>query len=67
LVGSSTSGIWGLVLIGTEANMAGNAGPDTMFSIAVLFVATFLMALFVLKILGYVAAELVSRPQLTKL
>ena len=62
LVGSSTTGIWGLVLIGTEGNMAGNAGPDSMFSIAIWFVGTFLMTLLALKIIGNAAAGLVSRP-----
>jgi hypothetical protein len=62
LVGSSATGIWGLVVIGTEANMAGNAGPDTMFNLAVMFVGTFMVTLAVLKIVGNAAAGLVSRP-----
>jgi len=62
LVGSSATGIWGLVVIGTEANMAGNAGPDTMFNLAVMFVGTFIATLAVLKIVGNTASGLISRP-----
>jgi hypothetical protein len=42
--------------------MAGNAGPDTMFNLAVMFVGTFMVTLAVLKIVGNAAAGLVSRP-----
>jgi hypothetical protein len=62
LVGSSASGIWSLVVVGTEANMAGNAGPDTMFNLAIMFVGTFIVTLAVLKMVGNTAAGLISRP-----
>ena len=66
LVGKSTSSVWGLVLIGTEANMAGNASPETMFYIALVFVGTFIMTLLVLKAIGNTAAVLISRPSATE-
>ena len=62
LVGTSTTGIWGLVVVGTEANMAGNAGPDTMFNLAIIFVGMFIVTLAVLKIVGNIASGLISRP-----
>ena len=43
LIGRSTSSIWGLVLIGAEPNLAGNASPATMFSLAIMFVGTFIV------------------------
>lgn len=67
LVGSSSTGIWGLVLIGTEANIAGNAGPDSMFSLAILFVGTFAAMLLALKLIGNTAETLISRPSQIKL
>jgi len=62
IVGTSTSSIWGLVLIGTEGNLAGNASPETMFSIGVTFVGMFIITIVVLKLIGNTAAELISRP-----
>lgn len=61
LVGSSIRGIWGLVVVGTEANMAANADPATMFYLTITFVGMFMFVLLVLKFIGYTAAGLVSR------
>ena len=63
LVGSSSTGIWSLVVVGTEANIAGNAGPDSMFLLAVQFVGTFVVTLAILKLVGWSAAGLISRPR----
>ena len=67
IVGSSSTGIWGLVLIGIEANAAGNAGPSAMYSMVVTFLGTFVVMIGVLKTISYIAEALISRPIPTKL
>ena len=66
IVGSSITSIWGLVLTGTEANAAGNASPASMFSMAVMFLGTFIVTIAALKIISYLAQSLISRPIATK-
>jgi len=66
LVGSSTTGYWGLVVTGTEANIAGNAAPDAMFNLAIMFVGMFIFVLLTLKIAGSSAARLISVPNPSK-
>ena len=66
VVGDSSAGIWGLVLIGTEGNLAGNASPETMFSIVVTFLGMFFVLVALLKAISYITEALVSRPIATK-
>lgn len=66
LVGTAETGVWSLVVVGTEANIAGNAAPDYMFNLAIMFVCTFIATLAILKVVGYTASGLISRPALVK-
>lgn len=66
VVGSSQSAIWGLVVIGTEANIAGNASPADMFTMVAVFLVSFLVTIGALKIISNIAEALVSRPTATK-
>jgi hypothetical protein len=61
VAGTTETSVWGLVLIGTEALIAGAAGPGEIFSIMVLFLTTFLAMMGVLKVLGYVSEAFVAR------
>ena len=62
LVGSSEKSIWGLVPIGTEVLIAGVCSPSSMF-LLVLFVASSLLGMVImLKVIGYLAATLLSKP-----
>jgi len=62
IVGPSTTGIWGLVLIGTEANMAGNASPEGMFAVMIMYPAIFIATTAVLKTTSNAAEALITRP-----
>jgi hypothetical protein len=66
LIGTSESGIWGLVPIGTEALIAGAAAPDAMFTLVVMFLGTFITLIAILKTTSNLAEKLFSRPALTK-
>jgi hypothetical protein len=66
VVPDSSAGIWGLVLIGTEGNLAGNASPETMFSIVFMSLGMFLVLVTLLKAISYITEALVSRPIATK-
>ncbi len=61
-VGTSEGSVWALVLIGTEANIAGNCSPAAMFSIVVLSFGTFLVLVGMLKTVSYIAKTLISKP-----
>ena len=66
IVGSSSTGVWGLVLIGIEANAAGNAGPSAMYSMVVTFLGLFVGTVVVLKIVSRASEVLISRQITTK-
>jgi len=67
VVGPSATGIWGLVLIGTEANMAGNASPEGMFFVILMYPAIFIVTTAVLKIVSNSAEKLMASPSAIKL
>jgi hypothetical protein len=66
LVGTSESGIWGLVPIGTEALAGGSTAPDSMFQLVFMFLGLLLTLMAVLKVVSYFTQALISRPIPTK-
>jgi hypothetical protein len=62
LVGTTKKSAWGLVPIGSEALLAGGAGPGTVVTLVFLFLGVFFMMVALLKIIGYVSQTLISRP-----
>jgi hypothetical protein len=62
LVGKSTSGVWALVPIGTEGNVAGVASPSFLFSYLITFMGMFVVVVAILKIVSYITQSLISRP-----
>jgi len=66
VVGSSQTGIWGLVVVGAEANLAGNASPAGMFTMVFTILVAFMVTVVVLKIISNIAEALLSRPIATK-
>jgi len=66
IVGSSFGSIWGLVITGTEANLAGNCSVSDMFNLTVTFIGAFFLVIAFLKLISYVTEALVSRPISTK-
>ena len=66
VVSSSQTGIWGLVAVGTEGNIAGNASPADMFSMVFTFLVVFIVTIGVLKIISNIAEAMLSRPIATR-
>lgn len=60
-VGSSESGIWGLVPIGTEALIAGAVSPAAMFNLVYWFMGMLFLMIAILKTISYLAEALISR------
>lgn len=61
-VSNSGRGIWSLVPIGTEALIAGAAGPDAMFNLIVMFMGLLFVSIVALKVVGKGLDSLISRP-----
>ncbi len=62
IVGPTTTSIWGLMLIGTTAMIAGPTMPSTIYYFIFQFSGMLLVLIAVLKAAGYVSEYLFSRP-----
>jgi len=65
-VGSADNSVWGLVPIGMEALGAGTASPGGMFNFVITFLGMFFLMIVILKIVGFLAKALISRPIVAK-
>jgi hypothetical protein len=61
LVGTAETGIWGLVLTGNEANIAGNCSPSVLITMFLTFIGIFFILIAILKLFSYFAKSLISR------
>ncbi len=66
LVGTSESGVWGLVPIGTEVLAGGSTAPDSMFQLVFMFLGLLFTLMAILKVVSYFTQALISRPIPTK-
>jgi hypothetical protein len=64
LVGTSESGIWSLVPIGTVFMSGGS--PEDMFQLVVTFLGMFFTLIAIMKTISYFAVALISRPITTR-
>jgi hypothetical protein len=60
-VGTTESGVWGLVPIGAEAHLAGAASPSAVLDMLMMFLGVFFVTVAILKSVSYISEKLVSR------
>jgi hypothetical protein len=60
-VGTTESGVWGLVPIGAEAHIAGAASPSAVLDMLMMFLGVFFVTVAILKSVSYISERLVSR------
>ncbi|HVN79228.1 MAG TPA: hypothetical protein VMW38_09535, partial [Terriglobia bacterium] len=62
LIGKANSGIWSLVLLGTQAHQAVGQTPASLFATVFIFLEVFCFLVAILKAISYIGQTLISRP-----